>query len=124
MTTAADNCAVDLGRGSYAGMTPDPRVGDARAFFDIAAAAKNRVDDLHAGFDGAFVSDDREIVNFRVSRRIKSPAPILDVNARHAIREQIEMRLEIATQRAYVHPVRSLRNVREEGFAFFQQFRK
>ncbi len=46
------------------------------------------------------------------------------MNTRHAIRQQIKMRLEVARGRADVHPVGSLRDVREEQLTFFQQLRK
>src|SRR5205807_6103547 len=124
VTAAPDDGVAYLRQSTYACVTPDHRVLDAGAFFDIASATQDRVDDLRARFDRAFVGDHREFVDFCVRSRIKCATPILYMNTRHAIREQIKMRLVIARGRANVHPVASLRDVCEERFAFLQQLRK
>src|SRR2546425_11161383 len=43
------------------------------------------------------------------------------MNTRHAIRQQIKMRLEIPVRCADIHPVGPLWNVREERLAVFEQ---
>ena len=87
MAAAANDGVAYLRQCADARVAPDHRVLDSGAFFDIATATQDRVDDLRARFDCAFVGDHREFVDFCVGSRIKRATPILYVYTRHAIRQ-------------------------------------
>src|SRR5260370_33732653 len=57
-------------------------------------------------------------------RCVELAAPVLDMNSRNSIGEQVVMRLQIPGRRADVHPISPLREVSKECFTIFQQPRK
>src|ERR1043166_225762 len=59
VTTTSDDRFAHLRRSAHARVTPNHRVLNARALFDVATFAENRVDNLDAGFEYAIVGDDR-----------------------------------------------------------------
>ena len=105
-------------------MWPDDRILNSCPLLQKTTLAQHRINDLRAGLNLAVVSNYRDVINFGGRGRVKFTTALLQMNPGYAIGQQVLIHLQISLGRADVDPIGARRNVREERFFPFQQFRE
>src|SRR5258707_7411713 len=66
MTSPSDDCVRHLRQSTNAGVTPDDRVFNPRALFDVTTFTQHWVDYFHARLKRALIGDHGQIVDLRM----------------------------------------------------------